>query len=484
MRSRIIQKVNGFVALLSLSAILGGCKKFVEIDPPANQITAATTYSNNTSAAAVMTGMYSNMMANAGLSDGNNSIGYLQGLAADELTNYSNVPNLVQFYQNALSSSTSGASNAYYWAEIYNELHIANAVLEGLATTSGVSPTIKQQLIGEAKFMRGFLHFYAVNLYGDIPLITSTNYLTNNSTHRIQSTIVYQQIIQDLKDAESVLSTNYLDANGSTTEDRIRPNKAAAAALLARVYLYNGDWANAALQASSVIAQAGVYSLDSVDQVFLANSTEAIWQLEPVSPGYNTQDAYNYVLQGPPGSGIYAVTLSTYLLSSFEKGDERYSNWISAYTDDSVNFYYYPNKYKVYLQNEPVTEYAMVLRLSEQYLIRAEAEAEGAAGGVNAAIADLNVIRGRAGLADYSGPVSKDSVLAAILHERQVELFTEWGHRWFDLKRTGNLNSVMGMPGNVCADKGGTWNPDWALLPIPLSDLQVDPNLKQNPGYQ
>jgi hypothetical protein len=121
--------------------------------------------------------------------------------------------------------------------------------------------------------------------------------------------------------------------------------------------------------------------------------------------------------------------------------------------------------------------------LAEQYLIRAEAEANGAPGGVSQAVIDLNTIRKRAGLGGYIGSQVTDSVLTAIYHERQVELFTEWGNRWFDLKRTGLVNAVMGSPGNVCQQKGGNWNPDWQLYPIALSELQADPNLKQNSGY-
>lgn len=74
-------------------------------------------------------------------------------------------------------------------------------------------------------------------------------------------------------------------------------------------------------------------------------------------------------------------------------------------------------------------------------------------------------------------------MLQAILHERQVELFSECGHRWFDLKRTGSINNVMGEPGGVCSSKGGTWNLNKALYPVPQSDLSNDPNLTQNPGY-
>ncbi len=125
----------------------------------------------------------------------------------------------------------------------------------------------------------------------------------------------------------------------------------------------------------------------------------------------------------------------------------------------------------------PTSEYIMVLRLGEQYLIRAEARAE--QNNMSGAIADLNVIRNRAGLFNYTGPSDLQSVLTAILHERQVELFTEWGHRWFDLKRTGSLNSLLGSPGNICQAKGGTWSPDWALLPIALGEIQTNSHLTQ-----
>jgi hypothetical protein len=91
-------------------------------------------------------------------------------------------------------------------------------------------------------------------------------------------------------------------------------------------------------------------------------------------------------------------------------------------------------------------------------------------------------VRERAKLPDYSGLVTKDAILASILHERQVEFFSEWGHRWFDLKRTGNIDNVMG-DGGVCASKGGTWKSTDQLYPVPISELQTDPKLTQNPGY-
>ena len=76
--------------------------------------------------------------------------------------------------------------------------------------------------------------------------------------------------------------------------------------------------------------------------------------------------------------------------------------------------------------------------------------------------------------------MATDSLLTVILHERQVELFTEWGHRWFDLIRTGNVDDVMSQ---ITPEKGGIWKPQWALFPIPQSERVIDSKLSQNDGY-
>jgi len=116
-------------------------------------------------------------------------------------------------------------------------------------------------------------------------------------------------------------------------------------------------------------------------------------------------------------------------------------------------------------------------------LIRAEAEAQ--QNDLTDAVSDVNVIRTRAGLAPLVVGVNTNNnlILSQILHERQVELFTEWGNRWFDLIRTGTINAVMGTPGNVCQLKGGVWNSNSELYPIPQSEILDDPNLTQNAGY-
>jgi hypothetical protein len=117
-----------------------------------------------------------------------------------------------------------------------------------------------------------------------------------------------------------------------------------------------------------------------------------------------------------------------------------------------------------------------MLRLGEQYLIRAEARAH--SNDINGATADINMIRARAGLSAIS-PADQASLLIAIEKERRVELFTESGHRWFDLKRTNRADAIL------APIKGNDWQSTDQLFPIPASEFLLDPGLRghQNPGY-
>jgi starch-binding outer membrane protein, SusD/RagB family len=385
------------------------------------------------------------------------------------------------YYTNSLTNSNTVQTD--FWNNIYPILYTVNSAIAGLTNNTALTPAVRQQLLGEAKFMRAFCYFYLVSLYGDVPLVTGTDYTVNALLPRTPQSQVWQQIISDLKDAQNMLSTNYLDATLlNTTSQRVRPTSWAATALLARSYLYTQNWDSAQVEATTVINNPTLYNLERLNGVFLANSNEAIWQLQPVNFGANTQDAQLFIIPSAGPGGSFPVYLNPLLVNAFEPGDQRRTNWVDSVVV-SPNTYYYAYKYKVDSIPSPVTEYEMILRLGEQYLIRAEAEANGAGGGTVASITDLDTIRNRAGLSNYSGATDQASLLTAILHERQVELFTEWGHRWLDLKRTNTVNSVMGSPGNVCAFKGGVWNPDWQWYPIPKYDLQHDPHLVQNSGY-
>jgi len=468
------------VFFYSFSLIVGlvGCNKLVEVAPPVTSITDDNVYASDATAIAVLTGIYGQLSTTSNYNSmGLTTISLFSGLSSDELTLFGGgTGNYNAYYTNNLSV---GAGGFEYWNNIYPYIFTCNSAIEGLASGSSLTPAIKRQLEGEAKFMRALFYFYLVNLYGDVPLALSTDYSLNGLLSRSSKAQVYSQIVNDLKDAQTSLSADYLDPTLlNTTNERVRPTKWAAAALLARTYLYTQNWDSAEVQSTSVINNLSMYGLDSLNGVFLANSTEAIWQLQPVNTGWNTEDARVFIIPSTgPDPFAYPVYLSPQLLNSFESTDLRRTNWIDS-TIVAGNTYYFPYKYKVNLQGAPVMEYLMMLRLGEQYLIRAEARAY--QGNTTGAVQDLNIIRIRAGLPPTTA-ASQSDLIAAIQHERQVELFTELGQRWLDLKRTGSVDSVMN---SVCPLKNGSnWVTNQKLYPIPLGDIQRDPNLVQNPGY-
>jgi hypothetical protein len=334
------------------------------------------------------------------------------------------------------------------------------------------------------KFMRAFFYFYLVNLFGDVPLATTTDYRVNRVLPRTPETQVYALILQDLKDAQADLSPDFVDGFLKKVPERVRPTKMAATALLARVNLYLQDWAGAEAAATQVINQPDFVLDPNLDNIFLSNSKEAILQLQPGTDGENGYDAKIYVLDSAElNATSNPITLQPALTSVFDSADRRFQKWIGKITvpaRDTVpgKTFYFPYKYK---NNNPAAtstpEYLMVLRLAEQYLIRAEARAQ--LGDVAGARSDLNAIRSRAGLPETISATQQE-LLNAIMNERRVELFTEWGHRWFDLKRTGAMDSVMT---RVAAEKGTTWRSYYKLYPIPQYEIGLDPNLVQNPGY-
>jgi hypothetical protein len=289
---------------------------------------------------------------------------------------------------------------------------------------------------------------------------------------------VYKQIILDLKDAQALLNINYIDASFTNiVEERVAPNKWAATALLARIYLYMGDNLNAEIEATSVIENNNLYDIVPLNDVFLRNSREAIWQLQSVDDFVgNTSDAWLFILPAEgPNTYQNQVYLSQNVIDKFELGDNRRKYWVdSIIIGDRI--YYYPFKYKNIQTFSSPTEYTVVLRLAEQYLIRAEARAKQS--NIDGALNDLDILRKRAGLNAIT-PVSSFDVLNAIIDERQVELFTEWGHRWLDLKRLGRADEVLK------PIKLNNWQSTDQLYPIPQNDINRNPSLRghQNPGY-
>jgi hypothetical protein len=470
--------------LYLLLIVLGyGCKKSVEVIGPPTSLNADNIYTSDKTAISVLNGIY---VQESNSFNGFSKIGdvpVFTGLTGDELSLWTGSVSAtpLAYYKNNLSANVSGYE---FWVAAYSSIFVCNSAIEGLSSPSSsvLTPTVRQQLIGEAKFMRAYYYFYLVNLYGNAPLIITTDYKANVALPRASVDQVYSQIKKDLTDAQALLSTNYLSGTLlSTSTDRVRPTKSVASALMSRVFLFTKDWQSAETSATSLISN-GSYRLTGVDTVFKISSQEAIWQLQPVGglPVINTPEGPGFIIPTTGLSGSNPYYLNNSLVTSFEAGDLRFSHWVGLYADNSttpVTKYYYPFKYRAVPGATTVTEYRVMFRLAEQYLIRAEARSQ--LGNITGALSDLNKIRSRAGLPNYGGPIDQASVLAAILHERQIELFTE-GYRWLDLKRTKTVDAVMT---SAALQKGTTWNTNQQLFPIFLNDIQSDPNLSQNPGY-
>lgn len=494
MNNIIRTSLKSWLALFIFISVNVSCKKLIEIKPPVTTLSEENVYNSDVSAISVLTGIYFQMSSNT-LITGNQSISLLAGLSADEFSLASAVSStdLKRYhYIDSLFSNSTGTTGTRHWTQFYSWIFKCNAAIEGVTKSTGLSEPVRKQLLGEAKLLRAFFYFYLVNLYGDVPLIKVTDWNVNSVIARSPSQLVYQQIINDLIDAQGLLSVNFLDGNllpYTTVAERVRPTKWAATTLLARVYLHTSDFANAELQSSSVINNS-LFTLNAVlTDVFKKNSSESIWQLQPVINGQNTSDGALFNIPSTGPSTSFPVYLSPQLLSGFEAGDRRRlnRNWIDSIIRIGVT-YFFPFKYKLPKNTSitslsQITEYLTVFRLAEVYLIRSEARAQ--LNNLNGSINDLDVIRQRAGLPliTVTTPgITKSALLDKILHERQVELFSEWGHRWLDLKRTGNIDAVMTIVRPQKAS-GKPWQSWMALYPIPFDDIKKNPTLTQNLGY-
>jgi hypothetical protein len=442
------------------------CKKIVNINAPDSELVINTVFSSDAIAKQALAGLYAPLLN--GFSSGDlTSITYLAGLSSDELIPGSDGG--VAFYNNGILPDN--AVIWTLWSDAYKEIYNANAILKGLdLPTANISQTLRQQLSGEARFIRAFSYFYLINLFGDVPLTLTTDYTVNANIPRSPKAAVYDQIITDLKDAQTLLSGAYPD------NQKVRANKWVATALLARVYLYRNQWPEAEAAASAVIENNVLFNLCPLNEVFLKNSNEAIWQLSRTDG--NTEDAATFVISA---TNPVNATIRPAIVDSFSETDQRKTAWITSTTFNN-KIYYYPTKYKA-AAITPVSEYTTIMRLSEQYLIRAEARAW--QGKITAAAEDVNLIRRRATLTGVNA-TTKETMLAAIEKERVFELFTEWGHRWFDLKRTPSLTTT----GNTRADDllkplEKSWQSTDTLYPIPQDQLLKDPAMAhaQNPGY-
>lgn len=441
----------------------GACKKLIDISSPISQLTNDKVFTDEKTITSVISGIYANL--NVG---GVASYPILTtSCAADELQDFTG--SYTDFYNCSFKTDDPPIGNM--WKGHYAVIYQTNDFLEKIQGATNISDAFRQQVIGESYFIRAFCYFELINIFGDVPLITTPDVKQNIATPRTSSDVIYKQIIADLKEAQSRLKDAY------PSDEKSRANKVAATALLARVYLYNEKWQDAEDQASMVINNKQYFLHQELDSVFLSGSSETILQLWN-QDGISTGSSFL-----PSSSPSFAFSAG--FLNGYTPGDQRMNKWINTISYNTAT-YYYPNKYKLKTSgSSSKKEYLVMLRLGEQYLIRAEARINN--NKIKDGIKDLNVVRERArmtpsdSIPDPVPDIRPDLSLAeaqlAVENERKRELFTEFGHRWFDLKRTGRVNAVMSK------EKPMLWRAAASLYPIPLVEINANPTLVQNPGY-
>lgn len=449
-----------YTSIFSFFLLLGitSCDNALDVDLPSNQLSSESVYASEPTAEAAVNGIYQSMVADFFY----NRVHTVLGETADELVPRTGIANI---YSSNEIPETDGTINAN-WGELYKTIYNANNVIEGLTKSTSINAVKSKQWIAEAKFLRAYSYFYLTNLWGNVPLVLTTDVDVSALLPQSSQETVYAQILLDLTDASKDLPTDYKNYD----QERIRATKWAAEALLARVNLYLERWNEASSHASAVINETGTFGLitglTDTNSPFIADNKESILQI----PYFNVDYTYE-------GSSVF-TTGGTLLLRKgnalFETGDARKTNWTIDINDRlGVFLGIAPRKYQNDFGDSP-SERSTLLRLAELYLIRAEARVK--SNDITGAQQDINAIRNRA-LLDNTTVTNPNQLLDLIALERQREFFAENGHRWLDLKRTGKLDETL----SVLSDK--IWKTTDNLYPIPEPAIRSNPFLNQNSGY-
>ncbi len=368
------------------------------------------------------------------------------------------------------------------WLDGYELIGAANNVIANLPEVStddvvGLTEATKTQLVGEAKFLRALTYFQLVNLFAQpyqfsngtnlgVPIVAQPFEGGEISEFQLErSTVneVHAFIEQDLLDAIVALPED----NGERAE------AGSARALLARLYLYREQWAQAADYANQVISS-GEYALATDYDFYDDNPTSSehifvVINTPTDGPQENagSDEVYvNFYNAAPGGRGD--APFSQDLIDAFadESGDLRFDNLSVAATDAGGNDTFFTTKYPDIVNN---ASDGMVLRITEMYLIRAEANLRNGSSVGDTPLNDINLLRSRAGLGNLAAVD-----LNTISIERRKELCFE-GHRRMDLLRN-NLNL---RPGGGPESAPGA---DKVIFPIVEDETTNNPNITQNPG--
>jgi len=409
---------------------------------------------------------------------------------------------------------------ATHWSASYNGINQANLILDIIPTVSapGITAADKTSWTGQLQFLRALYYFDLVKVYayepgasvpaqdkGGVPIVLKGINTSDGALALLPSRApvadVYKQIIADLLAAEAALTNPGLGVNFA--------NKAAAQAMLARVYLYSKDYAKAKEWADKCITLVGPSRLtttatyvaqwrnathqETLFQFALASNAENNGVNESLQTSFTTLTAPGGALLATGGFGDLVPTIS--LLNGLGitlAGGNTTANYglnatVASRSSDVRNLLYEPGTTGRGPSKVECTKYIgkngfinldnlPVIRIAEVYLTRAEAMATPGSPVFNetAALADLNTIATNRGLTAFT--LSGSALYEEVLNQRRLELAFE-GHRFFDLKRLGtDLNKAPHYLPVAFTDIR-------ILAPLPTSEIDGNKNMVQNAGY-
>lgn len=443
--------MKSFTYILPLVLLLTSCKKFLDVQPR-DAVSDEATIVDKTSAQTAVRGIYRELGADGYYGSLFQTIGYLSG---DNIQWTGSQSVIQQFISHNVKSDN--ANIATVWATIYETINRANQVIDKLpgVTDATFAEADKNALLGEAYFIRALSYFDLARTWGGVQLVLKATVSISDTKGLKRSTLAetYAQVLKDLQQAESLLPE---------TTNRYRATRKTVWALLARFYLYQHNWEQAAFYSTKLIGDAN-YSLIKPYSAFFANNvvatSESVFEISYSTTNTNAHRGYwqppanGGTRQWAPNDAFIA------LINNASIGGNRSA--AVAITNQGLwygNFYY----------RSPATDPAYVLRIAEQYLIRAEARAEQL--NLEGALADLDAVRDRAGLT-ASTAVTQSDILLAIENERRLEFAFE-PHRWYDLVRTDRAATVLGLT-----------DTQKYVMPVPVAELNADDALTPNPGY-
>ena len=473
-----------FISLFTIGIGLTSCDSFLDkeplsqiIDESADTASVYTGADAETGIAAVYSGMKTSQSELFFLDH------YVNGDAQSD-NSYAGADNPDNFQIDDYKISSTNRNISRDWKYFYGLIGTCNGVIERTPKAVGLDAGRRDEIIGEASFMRGFLYFGMVQLWGGVPIVTKpVPEITSDNFAEVYSILypdsktqdeVYTQIINDLTTAVNQAPTAY----GPT---KMRGTKAAAHAILAKVYATRqpADWNKVNEHADAVIAS-GFSLLPSYEQLWDGmheNSAESIFELDCIG-GATGSNWGSSMFVGKDWKKFNTPTHDLVDLFDAEQDMVRKNSSIlfqkiTSWTDVNWDISNYPFCYK--MRNTNGTQNQILLRLADILLLKAEALTElGQLDAVSGAQYYVNLVRSRAKLAPTTATTA-DALRTAIARERRLELAFE-GHRWYDLKRTGKAIETM-------TALGYTINENKLLFPIPQGERDKNINLKQNPGY-